>query len=57
MQGGIVREFGMGMCTLSYLKLITNKGHRIAHETMLSVMWQLGWEGSLGKNGYLYMYG
>ena len=57
MQGEIVREFGMGMCTLSYLKLITNKDHCIAHETMLSVTWQLAWAGSLGKNGYLYMYG
>ena len=28
-----------------------------AHETLLNVMWQLGWEGSLGENGYMYMYG
>ena len=56
MQGGIVREFGMDMYTLLYLKLITNKGYYIAHETLLSVMWQIGWEGSLRKNGYLYMY-
>ena len=24
---------------------------------MLNVMWQPGWEGSLGENGYMYMYG
>ena len=23
----------------------------------VSVMWQPGWEGSLGENGYMYMYG
>ena len=25
--------------------------------TLLNVMWQPGWEGSLGENGYVYMYG
>ena len=25
--------------------------------TLLSVMWQPGWEGSLGEDGYMYMYG
>ena len=24
---------------------------------LLNVMWQLGWEGSLGENGYMYMHG
>ena len=28
-----------------------------AQETLLNVMWQPGWEGSLGENGYMYMYG
>ena len=28
-----------------------------AHGTLLSVMWQPGWEGSLGENRYMYMYG
>ena len=23
--------------------------------TLLNVMWQPGWEGSLGENGYMYM--
>ena len=54
---GIVREFGMDMYTLLYLKWITNKNPLyIAHGTLLNVMWQLGWEGSLGENGYMYMY-
>ena len=26
-----------------------------AQETLLSVMWQPGWEQSLGENGYMYM--
>ena len=25
--------------------------------TLFSVMWQPGWVGSLGENGYMYMYG
>ena len=28
-----------------------------AHGTLLSVMWQPGWDWGLGKNGYLFMYG
>ena len=29
----------------------------IAHGTLLSVMWQPGWEGNLEENGCMYMYG
>ena len=29
----------------------------LPHQNASSVMWQLGWEGSLGENGYMYMYG
>ena len=25
--------------------------------TLLNVMWQPGWEGGLGENGYMHMYG
>ena len=28
-----------------------------AHETLPNVMWQPGWEGGLGENGYMHMYG
>ena len=31
--------------------------YHIAQGTLFSVMWQPGQEGSLGKNGYMYMYG
>ena len=31
--------------------------HGITHGTLLNVMWQPGWEASLGENGYMYMYG
>ena len=34
----IVREFGMDMYTLLYLKWITNKTYCIAHGTLLKVM-------------------
>ena len=29
----------------------------IAQGTLLNVMWQPGWEGSLGENGYMYTFG
>ena len=54
---GIVREFEMGRCTLLYFKWITSKDLLIIQRTLLNVMWQPGWEGSLGKNGYMSMYG
>ena len=51
---GIVREFRMDTYTLLYFKWITNC---IAHGTLLSVTWQPGWEGSLGEDGYMSVYG
>ena len=53
---GIVRELGMDMYILLYLKWITNKDLLRAHGTLLSVMWQPEWEGSLGENGDVYTY-
>ena len=50
---GIVRELRMDMYTLLYLKWITNKDLL----TLLNIMWQPGWQGSLEENGYMYMYG
>ena len=44
------REFGMDMCMLLYLRTCTLQG------TLLTVMWQPGWEGSLGETGCMYMY-
>ena len=29
----------------------------MAHGTLLIVMWQPGWKGHLGENGYMCMYG
>ena len=52
---GVVREFGMDMHTLLYLKWITNKDILWTQGTLLNVMWQPGWEGSLGENGYMYI--
>ena len=54
---GIVRQFGINMYTLPYLKWITNKDLLCSTGPLLNVMWQPGWEGSLGENGYMYMYG
>ena len=50
MEEGIVRKFGVDMYTLLYLKWITTRTYCIAHGTLLNVMWQTGWEGSLGEN-------
>ena len=45
----IVKEFGMDMCTLLYLKWITTKTSCIAHGTLLNVMWQPEWEEIWGR--------
>ena len=50
-------ELGMDRYTLLYLKWIINKDLLIADETLLSALWQPGWEKSLEENGYIYMYG
>ena len=54
---GTVREFQMGRYTLLCLRWITHRVLLHARETLLSVMWQPGWEGSVGKSGYEYMHG
>ena len=51
----IVREFGMGMYTLLYLKWITNKDLLHSRGNSANVMRQPGWERSLGENGYMHM--
>jgi len=51
---GIVKEFGMDRYTLLYSKWTTNKD--LPHGTLLNIVWQPGWEGNLGENGYKYMY-
>ena len=58
MGGGIVRELGMGMYTLLYLKWITNKD--LLYSTKNSVQcYMAAWTEvrSLGENGYMYMCG
>ena len=34
-----------------------NQQGPIAQGTLFNVMWQPGWEGSVGENGYMYVYG
>ena len=54
---GIVRDFEINMYTLVYFRWIINRVQLyIAQGTLLNVMWQPGWEGSLGENGNMYMY-
>ena len=49
---GIVRELGIDMYSAIYLKWITNKDLLYSTGTLLKVMWQPEWEGSLEENGY-----
>ena len=51
---GIVREFGMDMCPLLYLKWITTKTYC---GTRINIICQPARERSLRENGYMYMYG
>ena len=44
------------MYTLLYLKWITNRTPCIVHGTLLSVVWQPGWEGDLGETEYMWTY-
>ena len=37
-------------------KTDNQQGPTVQHGTPLNVMWQPGWEGSLGENGYMYMH-
>ena len=56
MEGGTVREFGMDMYSLLYLKWITDKD--ILYSTCKSALCYLtAWMGGeFGENGYKYMY-
>ena len=54
---GIVREFGASMCTVLYLRWITNKNLLCSAGTLLNVNWLPRWKGCLGENGYTFMYG
>ena len=42
--------------TAVYLNWITNK-MPLYSTGNFNVIWQPGWEGTLGENGYMYMYG
>ena len=42
------------MYSLLHLKWIANKALLLAHGILFNFMWQPGWEGSLGENGYMY---
>ena len=49
MREEIVREFGMDMYLLLYLKWITTRNYCIPRGTLLNVMRQPGWEGVRGS--------
>ena len=40
-----------------HVKMDSQQGHTIEYrKSLLNIMWQPQWEGSLGKDGYMYMY-
>ena len=47
----------MDMYALLYLKWITDKDLLYSKGIQLNVMWQPGWEGSLGGEWIQYMHG
>ena len=49
-------ECGIDVYTLLFLKWIKTRTYCIVQGTLLNGMWEPGWEGSLGENGYMYMY-
>ena len=51
----MVREFGINIYTLLYLKWITNKDLLCSTGSSAQCLWQPGWEESLGENGYMYI--
>ena len=53
----IVRELGMDMYTLLYLKWRTNRDLRYSTWNSAQVTWRPGWEEGLGENGSMYLYG
>ena len=56
-EGERVKEFGTDMYTLLYLKWIINKDLLYSTGNSAQCMWQPGWEGSFGENGYMCVYG
>ena len=52
-----VSEFRTDIYTLVYLKWISKKYLLYCTWNLLNVTWQPEWEGSLGENGYMHMYG
>ena len=44
----------MDLYTLLYLIWITNKVLLPSARSSAHVLWQPGWEGSLGENGHMY---
>ena len=54
---GIVREFGVDMYTLLYLKWITNKDLLYSTGNSAQCYVAVWMEESLGESGYVYMYG
>ena len=55
---GINREFENDMYTAVFkMDNRQDPTYCVAQGTLLKVMWQAGWEGNLGENGFIYVYG
>ena len=49
-------DFGKVMC-IAIFEIDNQQTYCMAYETRFKVMRQPGWEGALGENGYMCMYG
>ena len=54
--GGINWEIGIDICTLLYIKEITNENPLLAQGTLLNALWGPKWEGNPKNRGYMYTY-
>ena len=58
MRGGNHLEVRNGHIHTVIFKMDNQEGSTcVAHETLLNAVWKPRWEGSLGENGHMYIYG
>ena len=54
--GGMDWEIGIDICTLLYIKEITNENPLLAQGTLLNALWGPKWGGNPKNRGYMYTY-
>ena len=54
---GYSQEVWDGHVHTAIFKMYDQQGPTVQHMKLLHVLWQPGWEGSFGENGYMYICG